>query len=167
VVDEQGEPFHMNTAVIESRVIPNGIDLSYSIALIEKKARQELNLPEDAWIFLFVAHGLRSNPVKDYATVRAAFWDFVKLFPKEKIILIGLGEKGKEERRESGVIRFVEYQKNIANVAKYYNAADLYLHAAFSDNFPTSVLEALACGIPVVATAVGAFANKWMEETGF
>jgi glycosyltransferase involved in cell wall biosynthesis len=40
-------------------------------------------------------------------------------------------------------------------VADIYRAADLYLHAARSENFPISILEALACGCPVIATAVG------------
>jgi glycosyltransferase involved in cell wall biosynthesis len=52
-------------------------------------------------------------------------------------------------------VRFVSYQKDPKAVARYYQAADLYLHAAKADNFPNTVLEALACGKPVVATAVG------------
>ena len=37
----------------------------------------------------------------------------------------------------------------------YYQAVDVYVHAARADTFPNTVLEALACGKPVVATAVG------------
>lgn len=40
-------------------------------------------------------------------------------------------------------------------VASYYQAADVYVHAARADTFPNTVLEALACGTPVEATAVG------------
>jgi glycosyltransferase involved in cell wall biosynthesis len=40
-------------------------------------------------------------------------------------------------------------------VARFYQAADLYVHAARADTFPRVVLEALACGTPVIATAVG------------
>jgi glycosyltransferase involved in cell wall biosynthesis len=40
-------------------------------------------------------------------------------------------------------------------VARCYQAADVYAHAARTDTFPNSVLEALACGTAVVATAVG------------
>jgi glycosyltransferase involved in cell wall biosynthesis len=40
-------------------------------------------------------------------------------------------------------------------MAQAYQAADVYLHAARADTFPLTVLEALACGTPVVATATG------------
>jgi glycosyltransferase involved in cell wall biosynthesis len=40
-------------------------------------------------------------------------------------------------------------------IADAYRAADVYLHAARADTFPTTVLEALACGTPVVATRIG------------
>ena len=46
-------------------------------------------------------------------------------------------------------------RKGAETVAPYYQAADVYLHAAKADNFPRAVLEALCCGTPVVATAVG------------
>ena len=43
----------------------------------------------------------------------------------------------------------------MAEVAAFYQAADLYLHAAKAENLATTILEALATGLPVVATAVG------------
>ena len=51
---------------------------------------------------------------------------------------------------------------------RYYQAADLYLHPTRSDTFPTTILEALACGIPVVASAVGGIPEQIIEgKTGF
>ena len=53
-------------------------------------------------------------------------------------------------------------------VAAYYQAADVYLHTARADNFPTTILEAMACGLPVVATRVGGIPEQVIEnETGF
>jgi len=40
-------------------------------------------------------------------------------------------------------------------VAKFYQAADVYVHAAVAEVWGLTVTEALACGMPVVATAVG------------
>ncbi|HEX3000417.1 MAG TPA: glycosyltransferase family 4 protein, partial [Armatimonadota bacterium] len=64
--------------------------------------------------------------------------------------------------------QFVPYQNNPSAVASYYQAADVYLHAAKGDTFPTTVIEALACGTPVVATAVGGIPEQIVDgETGF
>lgn len=45
---------------------------------------------------------------------------------------------------------------------------DLYIHPTQIDTFPNTVLEALACGTPVVASAVGGITEQIMEgRTGF
>ncbi|HLA82594.1 MAG TPA: glycosyltransferase, partial [Thermoleophilia bacterium] len=63
---------------------------------------------------------------------------------------------------------FVPYQKDPESVASYYQAADVYVHAARADTFPNTVLEALACGTPVVATSVGGIPEQVEEGvTGF
>src|SRR5690606_33473914 len=63
-------------------------------------------------------------------------------------------------------IRFVGYQSEPRIVACFYQAADLYLHAAKADTFPTTILEALACGLPVVATAVGGIPEQVSTISG-
>ena len=50
-------------------------------------------------------------------------------------------------------------------MARCYRAADLYLHAAHADTFPLAVLEAMACGTPVVGTAVGGIPEQVRSAT--
>ena len=66
------------------------------------------------------------------------------------------------------MVKFIPYQEDPTVVAKFYQAADVYIHAARADTFPNTVLEALACGTPVVATAVGGIPEQVDDErTGF
>jgi glycosyltransferase involved in cell wall biosynthesis len=51
--------------------------------------------------------------------------------------------------------RSLPYQSDVEKVVRYYQAADIYLHAARADTFPRAVIEALACGTPVIGTVVG------------
>ena len=74
---------------------------------------------------------------------------------EESVLFVALGEDAPPERVGAAEVRFVPYQEEPHSVADYYRAADVYLHAARADTFPNTVLEALACGTPVVATAVG------------
>jgi glycosyltransferase involved in cell wall biosynthesis len=52
-------------------------------------------------------------------------------------------------------VLFVPYEKDPKAVARYYQAADVYVHAAKAEAWGLTITEALACGTPVVATAIG------------
>ena len=52
------------------------------------------------------------------------------------------------------------------DVARWLQAADLYVHPSRADTFPNGVLEALACGTPVVASRVGGIPEQVRDETG-
>jgi glycosyltransferase involved in cell wall biosynthesis len=142
-------------AVIEARVIPNAADLSVFRPYDRRQARMALSLPPNTKILLFSANGIRKNEWKDYQTMRAAVALVAERLKGQEVFFIALGEDAPAERIGQAEICFVPYQKEQGTVARYYQAADVYVHAARSDTFPTTVLEALACGTPVVATAVG------------
>jgi glycosyltransferase involved in cell wall biosynthesis len=145
----------LGPAMVEGRVIPYGVNLSVFRAEEGLTARAALDIPQNVRVLLFAAHRGRRNPFKDYDTIQAAVAQVAERQPRQSILFIALGEDAPAEQIGGAEVRFVPYQKDPAVVALYYQAADLYLHAARADTFPNTVLEALACGTPVVATAVG------------
>ena len=142
-------------AIAEARVIPNGVDLDVFQPAVRQQVRASLGFPEEARIFLFAANGIRANIWKDYQTLRGAIDRVAASMNGRRLYFIALGDNGPTEHVGQAEIRFVSYQNTPEAVASYYQAADLYVHAARVDTFPNTVLEALACGTPVVATAIG------------
>ena len=149
-------------AIVESRVIPNGVDLTVFRPGDKAAARATLDIPPEARVLLFIAKRPKRNIWKDYATLHAAFR---RLAPR-RFLFIVLGEEAPVERIGASHLRFVAYQDAVETLVRYYQAADVYVHAARVDTFPSTVLEAMACGTPVVATAVGGIPEQITSATG-
>jgi glycosyltransferase involved in cell wall biosynthesis len=153
---------------IEQRVIPNGVDLAIFAPADKHRARLQLGLPREAKILVFAANGVKQNLWKDYKTMRAALARVAALMKDRPVLFVGLGDGAAEEDVGSVRIRFVPYEHDPSAVARYYQAADVYIHAARAETFPNTVIEAVACGIPVVATAVGGIPEQVIDgRTGF
>jgi glycosyltransferase involved in cell wall biosynthesis len=154
--------------VAEARVIPNGVDLSVFHPSDKQVVREALNILHDAKVLLFTSNRIRQHRAKDYQTMRSAVALVADRLAGQSLLFIALGEEAAAERIGQAEIRFVPYKKDPEMVARYYQAADIYIHAARAENFPTTVLEALACGTPVVATAVGGIPEqvKALEMAG-
>jgi glycosyltransferase involved in cell wall biosynthesis len=155
-------------AVVEARVVPNGVDLSVFHPDERSAARRELAIPPEAAVLLFAGQSLRRNVWKDYAIVRDACALAAQELNGRKLLLIGLGDEGPSEHMGPAEVRSIPYEHNRAVVARYFQAADAYVHAARVDTFPQTVLEAMACGTPVIATAVGGIPEQIEHgRTGF
>lgn len=160
---DQAEAGILNEGAVETRVIPYGVDLSVYCPGDPAKSRDELDLPQDATLLLFAASGLKANRFKDYQTLRDAI---ERLGQKERdrpLVLVALGDDGPPQTVGHAQIRFVPFESDPKRVAMFFQAADLYLHAAKADNFPCVVLEAQACGCPVIATAVGGVPEQLLD----
>jgi len=153
----------MAPAMVDSRVIYNGVDRDIFKPGDGQAARRELGLPATAPILLFAANGVRNNCFKDFRTMRAALGRVAEQWQGEPIVFVALGEDSPEETIGRAVIRFIPFQRDPKIVARYHQAADVYLHAARADSLPIAVLEAFACERPVIASNVGGIPEQ-IEE---
>lgn len=127
------------------KVIANGIPTDLFRPLDRRAARQALGLPPDGTLVLVVAQDLGER--RKGATFFPELWRYVS--EPVSLLTMGKGELPGPNPHTLGVVDSTE-RKVLA-----YNAADLLLHPAPVDNLPNVVLEAIACGTPVVALPVG------------
>ena len=151
-------------SIIQCKVIPNGINSHIFHPYHKTAARGELNLPVDSIIILFTAYGITHSFWKDYYTMRSAIKIISENKIRKKILFLALGEEAQSEKMGNTTVRFIQYQSDPRIVARYFQAADIYIHAAKADTFPTTILESLACGTPVVATSVGGIPEQIIDK---
>lgn len=70
-----------------------------------------------------------------------------------QIIIIGVTKA--QKKRLPPEILGIERTESIDELAQFYSLADVYVNPTLEDNFPTTNLEALACGTPVVTFKTG------------
>lgn len=141
-------------AIAEAKVIPNGVDTSIFHPANKQEVRKALGLPLNEPIILFVANSVKSNIFKDYESLEKAM-DMIGINHSSPVHFIALGEGGPAETKGVVTVHHVPRMTDAALIAKYYQAADMYVHATKADTFPTTILEAMASGLPVVASDVG------------
>lgn len=134
-----------------SSIIYNGIDTNIFKPLKSdlNKLRSDFNLPLDRQIVLILAKRGQSNPWKggNYAQgVINAFKD------DSRVLFVDLGG---DINKSNDQIKIVSYIDNPEILAKYYSAADILLYPSIADNCPLVVLEAMACGLPIVSFDTG------------
>jgi glycosyltransferase involved in cell wall biosynthesis len=140
-------------AVTQALVIPNGVDLSVFRPADKQSARNRLDIAPDVPVVLLTV-GRRTNPWRDHLTLRAAIESSAGRLSGRNVLVVAVGDETAALGIAGMTMRFVT-ESDPETMALHYQAADVYVHAARADTFPISILEALACGTPVVATAVG------------
>jgi glycosyltransferase involved in cell wall biosynthesis len=131
-------------------VIPYGLDTNCFRPQDQEVARKLLGVPPNAKVLLFVSH-LLSNRHKG-AALLVEVAERLRTIPGLFVLSIGQGTL--PEQLPVPELSVASLQTD-EQVALAYNAADLFVLPTLQDNFPNTALEALACGVPVVAFEVG------------
>lgn len=140
-------------ATRELRVIPYGVNLDVFRPADRAAVRVELGLDPSRPVMLLFANSLRARTWKDSEMFRGAIGRLGGAAAAAQ--WIALGETGPDERIGAVSVRRVAAEPDDRKFARWYQAADAYVHTARADTFPLMVLEALACGAPVIGAAVG------------
>lgn len=138
-------------------VIPNGVDTERFRPRgdARRELRQALAIPADAPVVAIVA-ALR--PEKNHELFLEIAARVKKLLPATHFVLVGNGplrpalEATADRHGLSDAVRFLGNRTDIAEVL---SASDLFALTSRNEANPVSILEALACGLPVVAPKVG------------
>ncbi|MGB9096276.1 glycosyltransferase family 4 protein [Erwinia sp.] len=131
-------------------VIYNAIDSTrFMPATVEQRqqSREQLNLPANAKVFIYVGSGFERKGLKASITALA----------KTDAHLLVVGQDKQQSRYENlarslgceNRIHFLGVQNN---VIPFYHAADSLMLPTLYDPFPNVILEAMACGLPVITS---------------
>jgi L-malate glycosyltransferase len=129
--------------------IPNGIDLDefHPLAPAEKRRlRAELELPGEATIVLFVGRVVQYKGIRDLLGA----WESVRDRDANLVVVGATADEPLEAPADVVVRGWAR------SPLRYLQAADVFVHPSHADGMSNAVLEAMACGCAVVATAHGA-----------
>ena len=167
------EHLHGQTSKIE--IIPGGVDTeTFRPATDRKRVGEELGLPDDK-IILLTVRNLR--PRMGLSNLITAISMCGPLRSKLHLIIAGSGklsEKLKNQSEKMGLSDEIIFPGRISeeHLVKYYQAADVFiLPTRRLEGFGLATLEALASGLPVIGTPVGAtpeilsqFGKEWLSQ---
>jgi len=163
---------HMGVPEEKIAIIPNGIDLSEYANLPPKGSFKKFNVPEDRKIILYLGriHKIKGIDflIKAYAYLKN------KMNFKDAVLVIAGPDDGylseiKYLAQASGVsnsILFVGPLYGEDKLAAYVDS-EVYVLPSRYETFPMTILEAYACGKPIVASRVGGLKDLVIDrETG-
>ena len=152
-------------------VMHNGVDLQRFRLLsgIKQQMREKLGIPEDACVALTVRRLVYKNGID---TLIESANIAIKKNPRLVFVVVGKGPDSGEVQRK---IAQVGIQRNFKlagfvsdeDLPLYYNTADFFaLPSKSGEGLPLVLMEAMACGLPVIATNVGGTSEVLNEKYG-
>lgn len=151
-------------------IIPNGVNGRLFRPLKQLKCRKELGIQPKAKMLLSAGN---LAPVKGHAYLIKAMKNVIEKQPQSILYIIGEGSLKKKLQRLINKEDLADKvhlvgRKPHKEIAKWMNAADLFVLPSSKESFGVVQIEALACGTPVVATRNGGSEQIIAEgETGF
>lgn len=115
------------------------------------EVRKNLNLPEDKKLILFGADNI-SSPYKGWHYLKEALKDSIK---DVMCVIYGHCLDETELGKIGMPYRYMGSISEVDKLVSLYNACDLLITPSLADNYPNVIIEAMACGLPVISFATG------------
>jgi glycosyltransferase involved in cell wall biosynthesis len=136
----------------EIHILPNPIDTSLFKPLNKSISRELFKIPKNKKVILYSAlHSLkdkRKGAVELFAAI-----NMTNL--KDTVIVVAGSSQPKEFKRQKYPVFFIPPLKDESSLPMLYNIADLMIAPSLQENLANSILENLACGVPVLAFDIG------------
>jgi teichuronic acid biosynthesis glycosyltransferase TuaC len=157
----------MGVPVERVQSIPNGCDLDVFFPADRLEARRELRIAADRRVVLFVG---RLVEVKGVEVLIEAARLALARSPSLELVLVGDGplreSLERQAREKLGAHARFTGPLPPEKIARWMAAADVVCLPSYSEGCPNVVIEALACGRPVVASGVGGVPELVSADTG-
>ncbi len=138
-------------------VIPNPIDTNVYKSIDKVLTRKKFNLPQHKYLILFGTMSLKDKR-KGYfylkESLKILYEEFPDLRSKVEVVVFGAFEKGQTIDLPFKT-NFLGRLSGAEKLVDCYNSADVFVAPSTEDNLPNTVMESLACGVPVVAFNIG------------
>ncbi len=154
---------------IENKVLPLGVDILKYIQFDPAKQnalRNHYNIAPGKKVLLHVGHIQKSRNLAWLVHVK-------KTKPETEIIVVGSTYNNDDEKTyfdllESGIRIFRDFTPNMEDI---YNIADYYVFPVLCNEgaieTPLSVIEAMACNLPIITTHFGSLPDTFVADTDF
>lgn len=138
-------------------VIPNGIDLAIYYPQVNTNTKE-----------FIIGMQSRLVKIKDHITLLKAFALIKKskigLTQTLKLKIAGEGETELQLKRlavDLNIQDYVEFTGNLIekDLVKFLQSLHLYVHASFGETMSTAIMQAMACGLPIIASDVKGINN--------
>lgn len=137
-------------------VIPNGLDTGLFRPAEKAEARRAWDLPQGREIIVYGAVNATHDRRKGFAELLAALELVGQTKRARDVLLVVFGDLRPDDIPELGVeTRFVGYIGDNERLSLLYSAADAAVMPSLQEAFGKTLIEAMACGTPVVAFASG------------
>lgn len=171
VAEEHGRYIaeHEGCPAAKVRVIPNGVDVArFSPQAADAALRDELRLPAGSPVAGLVAE---LRPEKNHRLWLQAAAEIHRQMPEVRFLLVGGGplrEELESLAAELGLADVVRFAGRRMDVPELLRLIDVFVLTSDMEANPVSILEAMACGKPVIASRVGSIPETVTEgQTGY